>query len=80
MDDGRYPVIPGPDDTVKMRATVTFTFDVWNTGDVRKSPEELARKSQSGYALMQDELADAVGRAHDLEVTVVPVEVRAQRD
>lgn len=72
MTDELYPLTPGPGDVVELRATVTFTFQVWNTGQ-RKSPEELAREFQGSYSLMQDELAETVGRALDLEVTVTPV-------
>lgn len=70
--NGLYPLNPGPGDVVELRATVTFTFQVCNAGQ-HKSPEELAREFQGSYSLMQDELADTVSRALDLEITVTPV-------
>ncbi|MFE0472685.1 hypothetical protein ACFW2V_13820 [Streptomyces sp. NPDC058947] len=62
---------PLPEDLTRLQVTVTFTTQVWNIGQ-EKTPEELAREFQSNWALMQDELGEAVSSALDLEVTVEP--------
>lgn len=63
---------PLPEDLTELRATVTFTFQVWNVGQ-EKTPEELAESFQGTFSLDQAELAETLGRATDHEVTITPV-------